>query len=79
MTIKFRTPSATNSYWAASDGVRIYSSARNVLVYPYDFGLLAFIAQYGKPIPWPIDTNGKQTTASLQAVMTQYGITLPFA
>jgi hypothetical protein len=64
-------------YWLATDG-RIYASARNKLVYPYDTAYLAFIATNGGVTPWPIDTNGKQTTASMQAVMSLYGITLPF-
>jgi hypothetical protein len=62
-------------YWTASDGQRIYSSARNALVYPYDTAYLAFVAAHGTP-PWPIDANGQQTTAAMQAVMSQYGITL---
>ena len=65
-------------YWLASDG-RIYASARNALVYHYDSGFLAFTARNGGCPPWPTDINGKQTTAALQAVMSQYGITLQFS
>jgi hypothetical protein len=65
-------------YWAAADGTRIYSSKRNVLVYNYDTGYLTFLATYGAASPWPLDTSGKQTTASMQAVMTPYQIVLPF-
>jgi hypothetical protein len=63
--------------WLATDG-RIYSSARNALVYPYDPTYLAFVAQNGAASPWPVDVSGKQTTASMQAVMAQYQIVLPF-
>jgi len=68
-----------NWYWAASDGVRVYASARNALVYHYDTGYLAFLATNGMATPWPVDANGQQTTAALQAVVGQYGITLPFS
>lgn len=64
-------------YWMATDG-RIYSSARNALVYPYDSGYLAFVDKYGGTPPWPLNTVGEQTTAALQDVLTPYGITLPF-
>jgi hypothetical protein len=67
-----------NWYWTALDG-RIYSSAKNSLVYPYDAGFLAFVAANGGSTPWPIDTNGQQTTAALQAVLTPHNITLPFS
>jgi hypothetical protein len=62
-------------YWLAKDG-RTYSSARNALVYSYDSAYLAFVAKHGGITPWPVDANGQQTTAALQAVMSQYGITL---
>lgn len=64
-------------YWKATDG-RIYSSASNSLVYIYDSGYLSFVAIQGGATPWPVDISGKQTTFSLQAVMSQYGITLSF-
>jgi hypothetical protein len=66
-----------NWYWLAKDG-RIYSSFKNALVYSYDTGYLAFLAQYGAASPWPTDISGAQTTASLQTTMTQYSIVLPF-
>lgn len=62
-------------YWLASDG-RIYSSARNALVYPYDSRYLAFVAQRGGTTPWPVDINGQQTTAALQDVLSPHRITL---
>lgn len=64
-------------YWLASDG-RIYSSKRNILVYTYDSPYLSFLAINGGTTPWPTDGSGKQTTAAMQAVMTPYGIVLPF-
>jgi hypothetical protein len=64
-------------YWYTLDG-RIYSSKRNVLVYAYDSAYLAFIAVHGAATPWPIDGQGKQTTASLQTLMSKYQIVLPF-
>lgn len=67
-----------NSYWIAQDG-RIYSSKKNALVYYYDPGYVAFVATYGAAYPWPVDANGKQTTASMQQVMSQYLVTLPFS
>lgn len=67
-----------NWYWAAKDG-RIYSSARNALVYSYDSAYLAFVATNGGATPWPVDTTGQPTAAALQAVMSQYGIALPFS
>jgi hypothetical protein len=67
-----------NWYWVAKDG-RIYSSAGNRLTWPYDTGYVNFVAQNGGATPWPTDTNGQQTTAALQAVVGQYGITLPFS
>lgn len=63
-------------YWTALDG-RIYSSAKNALVYSYDAGYQTFITNQGIK-PWPFDAVGLQTTASMQAVMTPYGITLSF-
>ncbi len=65
-------------FWKASDG-RIYSSKRNALVYSYDSAYLAFVTQHGGCTPWPLDASGVQTTAAMQAVMTPYGVTLPFS
>lgn len=67
--------SPTDWYWRADDG-RIYSSRRNALVYAYDSGYLDFVAQRGGATPWPRDAAGQQTTAALQDVMSQYGITV---
>jgi len=68
---------ALHWYWLATDG-RIYSSAKNALVYPYDSGYLSFVAQHGGASPWPTDISGKQTTQAMQDVMTPYQIVLPF-
>jgi hypothetical protein len=65
-------------YWIAKDG-RIYSSARNRLVHIDDTGYRAFLATNGAASPWPVDINGKQTTAALQDVLTPYGIKLTFS
>ena len=67
-----------NWYWKAKDG-RIYSSAKNALVYSYDSAYLAFVATNGGTTPWPTDTNGVQSTAAMQAIMTPYQIVLPFS
>lgn len=69
----------TDRYWKADDG-RIYSSAKNAMVYSNDPGYVAFVAMCnGGCTPWPTDIDGQQTTAALQAVVSQYGITLPFS
>jgi len=69
------TCSVTDWYWLASDG-RIYSSARNALVYSYDSAYLAFVAKHGGCTPWPGDANGQQTMAAMQDVMSPYGVTI---
>jgi len=71
------TFNAIDWYWIAQDG-RIYGSKKNAMVYPYDPGYLNFLSKHGQASPWPIDVSGAQTTASLQAVMTYYGVTLSF-
>jgi sarcosine oxidase gamma subunit len=75
----FPTFTPNNWYWTANDGVRVYSSAKNALVYPYDTGYLSFVAQQGGQTPWPVDISGNQTTAALAQVMAAYGITLSFS
>jgi hypothetical protein len=76
--LNFQNYNPLDWYWLNSQDSRIYSSKRNVLVYPYDTGYLTFVATYGAAAPWPLDISGKQTTASMQAIMTQYQIILPF-
>jgi hypothetical protein len=65
-------------FWATTDGSgRIYSGMRNALVAATDIGYSEFL-NYGKlPAPWPVDTNGNQTTQSLQAILP-FGVVLPF-
>ncbi len=60
-------------YWISTDG-RIYSSARNKIVYSYDFAYVAFLQAHGAATPWPKDASGQQTNAALQAVLLTYGI-----
>lgn len=72
--IKIYTP--LSWYWTATDG-RVYSSAKNALVYTYDTGYVTFTAINGIK-PWPLDANGQQTTASMQDVMSPFGVILPF-
>lgn len=64
-------PSLLNWYWIDSKG-RIFSSSKNALVTAFDPGYLAFIAVNGKASPWPTDTNGVQSAAALQAVISYY-------
>lgn len=59
-------------YWIAKTG-SIYSSKRNALVYTYDYSYLAFLEQNGAASPWPVDTNGNQTSDALAQVLTFYG------
>lgn len=73
----FITFNPNDWYWTAKDG-RIYSSKRNLLVYSYDTLYLLFVQNNGGSTPWPADANGVQSTAALQVVVGQYGITLPF-
>lgn len=60
-------------YWRADDG-RIYSSSRNALVYSYDTAYLAHVAKHGGVTPWPVDINGRQTSAALQETLAISGI-----
>lgn len=62
---------ALNWYWIDKTG-RIFSSLKNQLVNARDPVYLAFVAQNGGTTSWPIDANGNQTTAALQAVMQFY-------
>ncbi|WP_407146224.1 DUF4376 domain-containing protein [Bradyrhizobium sp. ORS 86] len=60
-------------YWQADDG-RIFSSARVELVATDDTELAAWKAAGNGPTVWPRDNAGAQTTASLQAVLSPYGL-----
>ena len=68
-----RTKDITQGYWIANNG-SIYSASRNALVHANDAGYLAFVAANGAAPPWPTDINGKQTSASLAAVLSFYGL-----
>jgi hypothetical protein len=64
-------------YWLATDG-RLYSGPTQTTVTTADSGYQAWIADGIKvATPWPVDDVGAQTTASLQAVLTPYGMTVP--
>ncbi|MEH2565311.1 hypothetical protein [Bradyrhizobium sp. AZCC 2289] len=66
-------------WWLADDG-RLFSS-ENVTI--TDVSDPKYIAWQGTDQPvaeaqiWPRDSTGAQTTASMQAVMDEYGITVP--
>lgn len=69
-----KTYFAPDWYWVASDG-RTYGSARQALVLEEaDEAFLAWRADGTEPQRWPADDAGKQTTASLQAVLAPYGL-----
>ena len=65
-------------YWLAEDG-RLYASKRQIIVTESDTDFLAW--QQPEPLQnpqqWPRDDAGAQTTASMQAVMDAYGLTVP--
>jgi hypothetical protein len=67
----FFTP--RNWYWLATNG-SIYSSASQTLVPSTDATYTAWLAEH-TPSPWPVDGTGAQTTASLQSVLSPYGLT----
>jgi hypothetical protein len=59
-------------YWTATDGSgRVYSSARNAPITSFDGAYQAFLGIVRGPTAWPTDANGNQSTAALQAVMSQ--------
>lgn len=66
-------------WWLADDG-RLFSSENLTIT---DVTDPKYIAWQGTDVPvavaqiWPRDGTGAQTTASMQAVMTEYGITVP--
>ena len=65
-------------YWTATDG-RIYSSARNALINASDVSYQQFLAVFlGFVTPWPSDSSGQQTTASLRANMP-FGVLLSYS
>jgi hypothetical protein len=68
-------------YWLADDG-RLYGSERQTITTTADPN---YIAWQGTEEPiaeaqiWPRDNAGAQTIASMQEVMTLYGLTVPGA
>ncbi|GAC1042244.1 DUF4376 domain-containing protein [Rhizobium sp. No.120] len=62
-----------NWYWLADDG-RIFSSINASFVTEKDTDYQNWLAQGRIPTRWPSDDSGNQTSASLQAVVGQYGI-----
>ena len=60
-------------YWLSGDG-RTYSSARQAKVQKDDAAYLDWIRDGSLPTPWPSDETGSQTDASLQDVLSPYGL-----
>jgi hypothetical protein len=60
-----------NWYWLADDG-RIFSSLQQAQVPATDQDYTDF-CQVNQPTPWPYDSQGAQTDASLQDVLEQHG------
>ncbi len=60
-------------YWVADDG-RVFSSASSIIVTAKDKTYTAWKSDGNNPTRWPVDDEGLQTTASLQEVLTPYGI-----
>lgn len=60
-------------YWLADDG-RLFSSARTSLVDKTDKDFVAWCSGLRNPTRWPQDDEGEQTYASLQDVLTPYGL-----
>jgi hypothetical protein len=59
-------------YWLADDG-RIYSSKSQSLIAADDADYVAWLGGY-EPTPWPLDSAGAQTDASLQDVLEPHGL-----
>jgi hypothetical protein len=60
-------------YWLKADG-RLFSSARIAIVPATDETYLEWVATDGVPTPYPVDTEGNESTAELQAVLDPYGL-----
>jgi hypothetical protein len=65
-------------YWLADSG-ELFSSKRAAIVATTDADFVAWQGDDPKapPTTWPRDDAGAQTMESLQAVMDNYGITVP--
>ncbi|NLS00170.1 DUF4376 domain-containing protein [Rhizobium sp. P38BS-XIX] len=64
-----------NCYWLSDDG-RIFASASSSIVSKKDAQYKAWLAVGNTPSKWPLDDNGNQTDASLQAVIGGYNLYL---
>lgn len=62
-----------NHYWIRDDGV-IYASASQSIIASEDGAFAAWKAAGNRPTRWPVDTDGVQTVAALQDVLTPYGL-----
>ena len=60
-------------YWLATDG-RLYSSSRQSIVPALDETYIGWMADGTRPTAWPRDEDGRQTNASLQDVLTPFGL-----
>lgn len=62
-----------NWYWQSDDG-RLFSSASASLVSDRDTAFSAWLDAGGIVTRWPVDDDGNQTDASLQEVLSPYGV-----
>lgn len=60
-------------YWLADDG-RLFSSSRQITVSVTDEQYITWLLNGFTATVWPRDTEGEQTSASLQEVIGQYGL-----
>ncbi|WP_315701282.1 MULTISPECIES: DUF4376 domain-containing protein [unclassified Bradyrhizobium] len=60
-------------YWLADDG-RVWSSRVAAIVPSNDQAYMAWVGAGNGPSPWPTDASGAQTSASLQEVLSPYGL-----
>lgn len=61
-------------YWKKDNATDAFSSARMALVGLNDADYLAHVAVYGGATRWPVDSDGVQTQAALQAVLGSYNL-----
>jgi hypothetical protein len=62
-----------DNYWLADDG-RIYGSAKQAMTTAADPDYAAWMDNGNVATPWPRDNAGAQTNASLQSVLSSYGL-----
>ena len=60
-------------YWLAEDG-RVYASGRQAITVAGDPAYVDWLAAGNRATAWPRDEVGAQTSASLQDVLTPYGL-----